>query len=401
MAKRGLVGFIVKRYLRFDPAQPFISIAAILAFLGVAVGVMVLIVAMAIMSGVSKEFQDKLFVMNYPITIVPNLRETIDQSLVDRLQEQFPHLRFSPFLRVGAVSRKGNMMEGAIVFGVDFEAERKINPIFDRALTKDSYAPFEAIAGKALIREFGLAKDEKLLLIFTRAQPAGLALTPIMKRFAVADSFESGLRAYDKAYFYAQYDDLRIVLDVEKGRYHGIHIDAKEPMKEIDKIKEAIGYYASARGWWEDNAGFFGALEVEKRALFLVLMLIVLVAALNIISSLLMTALNRRKEIALLSSLGATSQEIGKIFFTLGASIGIAGIALGSALGGAALWALDRFNIFELDADVYGFSKLPLELSPIDFLLIVIGAFAIVLLSSWYPAKKAAQTDALDTLRNE
>ncbi|MDR2152081.1 MAG: ABC transporter permease [Helicobacteraceae bacterium] len=401
MPKKGLTGFIVRRYLRFDPAQPFISIAAILAFLGVAIGVMVLIVAMAIMNGFTNEFREKLFVMNYPITLSAQHGDTIDEALIDRLRAKFPDLKFSPYLRAGAMSRKGGMMEGHIVFGVDFEAERKVNSIFDRAVTKENYAPFEAIAGKGLADEFALAENEKLLVIFTRAQPAGLALTPVMKRFAIAGTFESGLRAYDKAYFYARYDDLRVLLGVEKGEYHGAHIDAKEPTIVIDQIKKAVGAKVSVRGWWQENANLFGALELEKRALFLVLMLIVLVAALNIVSSLLMTTINRRKEIALLTSLGATSREIGKIFFALGATIGTAGIAVGSALGGAALWALGRFKIIELPADVYGTDKLPLDPSLLDFSLIVAGAFAIVLFSAWYPARKAAQTDALDVLRNE
>ncbi|MDR1452012.1 MAG: ABC transporter permease [Helicobacteraceae bacterium] len=401
MRKKSLVGFIARRYLRFDPSQPFISIAAILAFLGVAIGVMVLIVTMAIMSGVTKEFREKLFVMNYPITLLPRFGTTIDDELIDRLRANFPDLRFSPYLRSGAMSRKDSYMEGVIVFGVRFDAERLVNPIFDRALTKDAYEPFEAIAGKALTDEFAIAQNEKLLLIFTRSQPSGLALTPVMKRFAIAGSFESGLRAYDKAYFYAQYDDLRVLLNAKTGEYHGVHIDAKEPMDAIDKIKAVVGSRANAIGWWEQNANFFGALELEKRALFLVLMLIVLVAALNIVSSLLMTTISRRKEIALLASLGASPREIGKIFFTIGAAIGFVGIVTGSALGGAALWALDRFDIVSLPADVYGTSKLPLDPSPFDFSMIVIGAFIIVLFSAWYPAKKAAQTDVLDALRNE
>jgi putative ABC transport system permease protein len=387
--------------LRFDPSQPFIYIATILAFLGVAIGVMALIVAMAIMSGFTKEFREKLFVMNYPITLMPYAGKTIDDELVDRLRDKFPNLRFSPYLRSAALSRKGDQMEGAIVFGVDFNAEREVNPIFNRAITKDNYEPFEAIAGKALVDEFNIQKNEKLLLIFTSAKPAGLALTPVMKRFAIADSFESGLNAYDKAYFYAQYDDLRALLNAKKGEYHGVHIDAKEPMEIIGAIKEEVGARAAAIGWWMQNANLFDALEMEKRALFLVLMLIVLVAALNIISSLMMTALNRRKEIALLMSLGATPREVGGIFFALGAIIGFAGVAAGSALGGAALWALDRFEFIKVDASVYGFSKLPLDLSAIDFTLIAVGAFVIALLSSWYPAKKAAQTDALNTLRND
>ncbi|GHV04359.1 permease [Campylobacterota bacterium] len=399
--KRSIIPFIVRRYLRFDPSQPFISIAAILAFLGVAVGVMVLIVAMAIMNGFDRDFHEKLFVMNYPITILPRYSDSIDSALVEQLRVKFPKLKFSPYLQAGAMSRKGSLMEGNIVFGVDFEAERLVNSVIDRALKQRSYEPFDAIAGKSLLDRFGTKEGEKLLMIFTRVQPAGLALMPMMKRFTIAGSFESGLIAYDKAYFYTQIDDLRATLALEPNRLHGIHVGANDPMSVIDDLQAELGESARAVGWWEQNSNFFSALALEKRALFLVLMLIILVAALNIISSLMMTVLNRRKEIALLIALGAKTGEIEKIFFTIGCAIGAGGIVIGAVLGGAALWTLGNFDIISLPADVYGTSRLPLELSMTDFASIVLGAFVIVLLSAWYPAHKAGKTDPLDTLRHE
>ncbi|MDR3347897.1 MAG: ABC transporter permease [Helicobacteraceae bacterium] len=401
MKKRGIVFFIVKRYLRIDPDQPFISIAAALAFLGVSIGVMVLIVAMAIMNGKMEEFREKLSVMNYPITILPYRGEYIDIELADRLKSEFEQIKTSPYLQVGAMSRNGSLMEGNIVFGVDFLLESAINPVFKQAIGKARYKPFDAIAGKTLVDKLGLSENKKLLMIFTKAQPSGLALTPIMKRFNIAGTFESGLHAYDKAYFYTQISDLRAILGADIEQIHGIHIDVPNPIDEIERIRRLVAPQAIAVGWWEQNMNFFSAMELEKRALFLVLMLIILVAALNIISSLMMTVLNRRRDIALLISLGASIREIEKIFFLLGAIIGVGGILLGSALGGAAMWALTNFDIISLPADVYGTSRLPLKLSVFDFSMIVSGAFAIVLLSSWYPARKAGKTDALETLRHE
>jgi putative ABC transport system permease protein len=140
---------------------------------------------------------------------------------------------------------------------------------------------------------------------------------------------------------------------------------------------------------------------MEKRALFLVLMLIIIVAALNIISSLLMMIMSKRKEIALMLSLGASAKEIKTIFLKLGAFIGVLGIASGAALGGAGVWVLKTFDIINLPADVYGVSRLPVDLSMTDFFLIILGAFIIVILSSIYPAVKASKTDVLETLRYE
>lgn len=156
-----------------------------------------------------------------------------------------------------------------------------------------------------------------------------------------------------------------------------------------------------AIGWWQQNGNFFSALALEKRALFIVLMLIILVASLNIISSLLMTVMNRRQEIALLLALGASKNEIKQSFFYQGLVIGGSGIVFGLILGFVGMWLLGNFNIINLPADVYGTSKLPMELSLLDFAMIVAGAVLIVAVSSYYPAKKATQIDVLQTLRNE
>jgi len=146
---------------------------------------------------------------------------------------------------------------------------------------------------------------------------------------------------------------------------------------------------------------FFAALELEKASLFIVLMLIILIAAINIISSLLMTVMNRRGEIALLLSLGATTGEIKKVFLYLGIVIGIGGILAGIVFGMSGLWILSTFDIVSLPKDVYPTSTLPLDLSMKDFFLIVFGAFMIVVASSYYPAKKASEVDILTVLRNE
>lgn len=157
----------------------------------------------------------------------------------------------------------------------------------------------------------------------------------------------------------------------------------------------------SIKGWWQDNVNFFAALELEKTALFIVLMLIILIAAINIISSLLMTVMNRRSEIALLISLGASEQEVKRLFLTLGAAIGIGGIIAGVVFAFGGLWVLSNFEVISLPKDVYPTSTLPLDLSLKDFLMVVSGAFVIVMVSAWYPAKKASQVDILKVLRNE
>lgn len=401
MKARNIVPYLVGKYLRFDRTQPFITISAILAFLGVSIGLMVLIIAMAIMNGTSKEFQSKIQTMSYPITVLPVHRKGIDIYALEALRKKFPDFRFSPYLTTQAIVKEGDRMEGAVIFGVHFEEEAKINHILKEAIATKIPKGFEMITGQGIADTFGFKKGEKVTLVFTDSQPGGFSLIPTMKRFIYVGSFTSGIQAYDNAYIYTDLDALAKVLKIKPGVFDGIHVDSPDPLEDIKKIRAFLPDYLGAVGWWQQNANLFSAMEMEKKALFIVLMLIILVASLNIISSLLMTVMNRRREIALLLSLGASKREIRKAFFLLGSVIGGAGILFGTFLGLLGIFILGRFNIVTLPVDVYGTSKLPLDLSMIDFISILVGAVLIVLLSAWYPSKRASGIDALQTLRNE
>ncbi len=376
-------------------------ISALLAFLGVAIGLMVLIIAMAIMNGTSKEFQEKISTMSYPITILPRKSRGVDKYALYALEKKFPDLILSPYLNTQAIMKEGERMEGAVVFGVDFAREARINHIVGEAVRDKSFSKFDMITGSGIADTFMLNPGDKLTLIFTQAQPGGFSLMPVMKRFTYQGSFKSGMQAYDNAYVYTTLRALSRVLKVQEGHYDGIHVSCANPMERIKAIRAFLPDYLVAIGWWQQNGNLFSAMAMEKRALFIVLMLIILVASLNIISSLLMTVMNRRREIALLLSLGASKDEIKKAFFWLGSVIGGAGILFGVVLGLSGLYLLGHFDIVTLPADVYGTSKLPLDLSMTDFASIVVGAVGIVLLSSFYPAKKATEIDVLSTLRNE
>ncbi len=222
-----------------------------------------------------------------------------------------------------------------------------------------------------------------------------------MKRFTYKADFESGLIAYDKLYMYTTIEGLSKILRYKEGTYDGIHVYSDEPFKDIERIREIVPDYLNVVGWWQMNGNFFSHLLLKNVLYLYVLMLIILIASLNIISSLLMTVMNRRKEIALLLSLGVYKEEVKKAFFYLGIIIGGGGMIFGIILGFISLYLLGSFDLIDLPADVYGSSKLPLELSVTDFSMIVSGAAIIVALSSFYPAHKSTQVDVLDTLRNE
>lgn len=398
-----LINFIIKKYLTFDKKNPFISVSAILAFFGVGIGVMVLIIAMAIMNGTAKEFEKKLFTMNYPLSIYPKVTGMVNEELLQQLELKFPEMKFSPYLTSQVMIQSDNSMSGGVIFGVDKERESSINSIYAESVKDiDKFGKYDLIVGQGIKDELYLYNNQKVTLYFTTINPSGFSLMPKMKRFTFSGDFKSGLTAYDKAYMYTSINSLRTILKKKDTYYDGIHIFSNDPFKDKKLIeKELPSYGVGVIGWWQQNGNFFAAMEMEKKALFIVLMLIILIASLNIISSLLMTVMSRRKEIALLLSLGASQKEVKHIFLRLGLIIGYAGIIFGILFGFCGMYLLENFNIISLPADVYGTSKLPLELDMIDLFSIILGSMVIVFLSSYYPAKKATQIDVLDVLRNE
>lgn len=399
--KKSIIPYLVKRFLRFDKEQPFIFLSALLAFLGITLGVMVLLIAMALMNGFDKEFKDKLTVMNYPLTIIPKFYGAVNNDLLIDLETKFPKLQFSPYVQSSVMVRDGSNLEGGYLFGVNFKNEANVNNILKNAIKHKKFHKFDVIVGKTLKNEFDIFLNDKLMYIFTNVEPDGLSVAPKIKRLKIKSTFDSGLSAYDKAYSYTTIEAMQAILHMPSNIYDGIHIYSSNPHKDIMNIKKALPVTVTVKGWWEDNVNFFAALELEKASLFIVLMLIILIASINIISSLLMTVMNRRGEIALLLSLGASTIEIKKVFLYLGIIIGIGGIFAGVFLGLSGIWIFGNFDIISLPKDVYPTSTLPLDLTIVDFSLIVTGAFFIVVLSSYYPAKKASEVDILTVLRNE
>jgi len=391
---------IISHYLKYDKENPFIFISAMLAFVGIAMGVMVLMIAMGIMNGTQKEFTKKLFVMNYPLTLLPLRQDAINDELIDLLKEKFPQLKFSPYYTTQVITKNDGAVQGSLLYGVNASLEAQINPIFKKAKGNNK-SKFRVVMGEGLAYEMNALKNDKVTLYFSEQQAIGFGTMPLQKRFIVDGIFKSGLKAYDKAIMYTSLEAFEKLLKRENGFYDGLHIYAKEPMKQIEEIRKILPPMVLIEGWWQQNGNFFSAMQMEKKALFLVLLLIILVASLNIISSLLMTVMSRRREIALIRTLGATKKEIKIIFFRLGIIIGTAGIVAGALLGIFGIWLLTNFDIIAVPADVYGTSRLPIELLWSDFGSILLGTSIIVILSALYPAKKASQTDPLTVLRNE
>jgi len=398
------VNKFTKHYLKYDRDNPFIFISAMLALIGIAMGVMVLMISMGVMNGTQDEFKKRLFVMNYPLTLVSYDTNGISLNLIKKIEKNFPNLKISPYYTTQAIAKNANSVQGILIYGVDFNKEAKINSIFSKSYnkTKDkNISKFSTIVGDDFAIQMGLKVGEKFTIFFSQQEAVGFGTMPLQKRFKVVSIFNSGLTAYDKGIVYTTHQAFEKILKRKKDIYDGAHIYTDKPMKMINKIKAILPENIGIEGWWQQNGNFFEAMQLEKKALFLVLLLIILVASLNIISSLLMTVMSRRKEIALMRTLGATNKEVRNIFFNLGLIIGFLGIIFGTIFGLLGIWILTTFDIISLPADVYATSKLPIDLPFTDYLSIIIGTAIIVIISAIYPAIRASKTDILTVLRNE
>ncbi len=392
---------IVRHYLKYDRDNPFIFISALMAFLGIVAGVMVMMIAMAVTNGMQEDFKKRLFVMNYPLTLV-SYGEGIDVNITKKITKKFPSLKLSPYYTTQVIAKNEDIVQGCMVYAVDFKKEAAINEIFAKAeANSTSTSKYRAIIGDDLRDMMNATVGKKLLFYFSEQQAIGFGSMPLQKRFLVDSTFDSGLKAYDKAIVYVPIESFYSILKKDKSRYDGVHIYSDEPMKMLPLIQAILPDDIGIEGWWQQNGSFFAAMQLEKQVYFLVLLFIILVASLNIISSLLMTVMSRRSEIALMRTLGATKREIRAIFFKLGIIIGASGIAVGVVFGAIGMYLLKTFDIISLPADVYGSAKLPIDLPMSDFVMILVGASVIVILSALYPAKKASSTDPLSVLRNE
>jgi len=406
MVNKGLVSFIIKKYLTFDKVNPFISISAILAFVGVCIGVMVLIITMAVMRGLSEEFKSKLFTMNYPLSISSIYEDGVNEQLLKRLESKYPDMIFSPYISSQVMIQSAGSISAGLLFGVDPKREVLVNSIYKEA---SKYAnvntTYHLIVGDGFRKDLRLHKNKKVTLYFSMLDSSGLSMMPKLKRFEYESSFKSGLVAYDDGYLYTSLQAVANVLHKNPKNYDGIHVFSKNPHKDLYVLKSEFNnkedFHIGVIGWWEQNGNFFSAMELEKKAMLVILMLIVIVASLNILSSLMMTLMSRRKEIALLLSLGASKKEVKKIFLNLGLYIGVAGIACGLVLGFLGIYVLNNTSLLSLPEDVYGTSHIDLTLSLADFSIISIGSLVVVFLFSYYPAKLATKINVLDVLRNE
>ncbi len=184
-----------------------------------------LMVAMGIMNGTEREFQKRLFVMNYPLTLIPTHYNSANDELISKLKREFPHLKFSPYYTTQVITKSGSNVNGSILYGVDFEREAEINSVFSKAIQNSIKlnSRYKLIIGKTLARDMGVYNGRKLTVYFSEQEAIGFGTMPLQKRFKIISQFDSGLKAYDKAIIYTTLEAFEKILKRKDGVYDGIH----------------------------------------------------------------------------------------------------------------------------------------------------------------------------------
>jgi lipoprotein-releasing system permease protein len=401
--------FIAGRYLKAKRKEGFISLITFLSVAGVMVGVMALVVVIAVMNGAESEFRRRILGLE-PHILVMNYNGTFGSydTILQDLQNN-PRIRdASPILFGQAMIRTRQSFSGVMVRGIIPASSASLIKGFDtKALetalsvhkTDEDHLP-GIILGKELAGSVGVMPGDNIVLMSTRSFVSPIGQIPSMKRFVVQGTFSSGMSEYDGMLAYVHLDQAQMLTgDPDKISAIGIWVDDIFTVKQIRK--EVLGDLAHpfyARDWMEINQSLFSALKLEKTAMFIILTLIILVAAFNIASALIMMVMEKTKDIAVLKAMGATHGVIGKIFIIKGLVIGILGTFLGTVSGVVVCWLLKHYDFIQLP-QAYPFSTLPVQLDPLDVLLIAVSAVFICFVSTLYPSYKASKMDPLEAIR--
>ena len=404
--------FIGARYLRSRQKQAFISFITFLSVAGVTVGVMALIIVIAVMSGAESYFKTQILGVESHV-IVRRHNGPIDNydKIIKELEKIPAVTSAAPFVYTQVMLRASGGLSGAILRGLDPSA--KGNPIkgYDRKSLKQKLTPQQQVGddvrvpgiilGQELAAKLGVTKDAVVYLISPGGMRSPIVHMPTMKRFKVTGVFESGFYEYDASLAYIHIQTAQELLKLEEA-VTGIGLRIKDiyAADQISgQISEQLGYPFWTTDWMQMNRNFFSALKLEKKAMFIILTLIILVAAFNIASTLIMMVMGKTRDIAILKAMGATHRSIRKIFVFNGTVIGAIGTALGTVLGIAGCILLKHYKFIELPGDVYYFTTLPVQLEWFDVLVIIAAAMAICFLSTIYPAYKASQLNPVEALR--
>lgn len=413
--------FIGLRYLRARRQDAFISLITVIATAGVGIGVMTLVIVLSVMTGFEEDLRDRILVFNPHILVMSYGGSLSDYPpLLERVRA-FPEvLAAAPFVYGQVMISTGRNAAGALVRGVspegdgvtDFAEHLQVGDMRDLekrhsvAVGTDPSRQVQlpaVILGNDLARELGVSPGDAISLISPVGLPTVIGMVPRVKRFLVSGLFDSGMTEYDESLVFMNLGDAQRFFHLDDG-VTGIEVrlnDLYRAHEVAERMSAQMGFPYRIRDWMETNHNLFSALELEKTVYFIVLLLIVLVAGFNIVATLIMVVMEKRKDIAILKSMGATRVGIGAIFVFKGLIIGSVGTVAGNLAGYAACRLLERYQFIDLPPDVFYVSTVPVKMHPEFFVTVTVTSLVICLLATLYPARQAAGLAPVEVIRYE
>jgi lipoprotein-releasing system permease protein len=404
--------YIALKYLLAKRKQTFISIITIISVSGVAVGVTALIIVLAVMSGFEKELKDRILGATGHVHVT-----SLDGSIADPFSvagrvRQVPGVAgASPYIFSQMMISSGVAASGGVLRGVDVDTIGEVTRLprdirrgsIEALRRKDPAGLPGILLGKELAGNLGVSIGDVVEILVPGGNVTPLGTFPRVTRFRVGGISESGMYEYDATFAYVSLPEAGRLLGMDE-RGTGIEVkvqDIYSAGKVAARIRSSLGYPFWAKDWMQSNRNLFSALKLEKVVMFIILVLIVMVAAFNIISTLIMVVMEKTRDIAVLMTMGATRKTIRRVFALEGLIIGIVGTGLGTALGAGLCDLLRRYQFIRLPSDVYYISTLPVLLDPANILLVSGSSVLICFLATLYPSGQAARIDPAEAIRYE